>query len=198
MSQTKKSKRDALVETAQVLFHREGIKATGIDTVLEKAGVAKRTLYNHFESKEALILATLERRDAEFMNMLKIAGKKYIKKQECDEKFAPVLAFFDAIDEWTQSDNFTGCMFINASAEYLEKDDPIHIACTQHKLLVINYLQELLTPLGLADNLELALQLALLTDGAIVNSHTTNIRQSVQVAKNVAYILLRLECKVIG
>ncbi len=191
----RKSKREHLVETAQQLFYREGIKGTGIDTVLEHAGVAKRTLYNHFKSKDELIIATLQRRDEEFMVMLKAGVKKYRDKQQGAEEFAGVLAFFDAIDEWTTSSQFSGCMFINASAEYPRQDHPVHVICAMHKRLVIQYLEELMTPLKLETPHALAVQFAVLADGAIVNAHTTSNSSAAQVAKQIARQLLELNCQ---
>jgi AcrR family transcriptional regulator len=192
MTQGRKSKREHLVETAQQLFYREGIKGTGIDTVLEHAGVAKRTLYNHFKSKDELVIATLQRRDQEFMAMLKAGVKKFESRQTGEPAFARVLAYFDAIEEWTTSKQFSGCMFINASAEYPRQDHPVHVICAMHKRLVIQYIEELMSGLTLADPHDLAVQLAVLTDGAIVNAHTTSNRNAAQVAKQVAVSLLTL------
>ena len=62
------SKRDLLINTALELFSREGFHATGIDRILSESGVAKMTLYNHFKSKDELILAALRRRDETFRN----------------------------------------------------------------------------------------------------------------------------------
>lgn len=59
-------RREHLIETALQLFYQHGYHATGIDTILAASGVAKRTLYKHFASKDALILAVLRRRDAQF------------------------------------------------------------------------------------------------------------------------------------
>ena len=61
------SRRDHLVETAIRLFNRDGFHATGIDTILSEAGVAKMTLYKHFKSKDDLIVAALRRRDERWM-----------------------------------------------------------------------------------------------------------------------------------
>ena len=58
------AKRDQLIDTALELFNRDGYRATGIDKILAESGVAKMTLYNHFGSKDELIVAALERRDA--------------------------------------------------------------------------------------------------------------------------------------
>ena len=192
MRQGRKSKREHLVETAQQLFYREGIKGTGIDTVLEHAGVAKRTLYNHFKTKDELVIATLQRRDQEFMAMLKAGVKKFESRQTGEPAFARVLAYFDAIEEWTTSKQFSGCMFINASAEYPRQDHPVHVICAMHKRLVIQYIEELMSGLTLVDPHDLAVQLAVLTDGAIVNAHTTSNRNAAQVAKQIAVSLLTL------
>ena len=62
------TKRDHLIDTALELFSRDGFQATGIDKILKESGVAKMTLYNHFKSKDELILAVLRRRDETFRN----------------------------------------------------------------------------------------------------------------------------------
>lgn len=186
----KTNKREHLVATAQRLFYQEGIKGTGIDRIIEEAAVAKRTLYNHFNSKDELIIAALHRRDAEFMTMLTTLVEKYESKQSGDARFKKILAFFDAIEEWTQSRHFSGCMFINASAEYPSRNDPVHAVCSSHKKLVMAYLEELLAPLDIQETQHLSVQLAILTDGAIVNAHTANIANAASIAKGMAFQLL--------
>ncbi|HAD87737.1 MAG TPA: TetR family transcriptional regulator, partial [Rhodospirillaceae bacterium] len=64
------SKRQLLIDTALDLFRREGYHATGIDRVIAEAGVARMTLYNHFKSKDELILAALRHRDSGFRDGL--------------------------------------------------------------------------------------------------------------------------------
>ena len=64
-------KRDHLVDTAAALFQRDGFHATGIDTILAEAGVAKMTLYNHFKSKDELIVAALEVEGARYIAWLR-------------------------------------------------------------------------------------------------------------------------------
>ena len=127
-----------------------------------------------------------------FMAMLKAGVKKFESRQTGEPAFARVLAYFDAIEEWTTSKQFSGCMFINASAEYPRQDHPVHVICAMHKRLVIQYIEELMSGLTLADPHDLAVQLAVLTDGAIVNAHTTSNRNAAQVAKQIAVSLLTL------
>ncbi|MBN7819817.1 TetR/AcrR family transcriptional regulator [Bowmanella sp. Y26] len=186
----KKSKRDELVEVAQKLFYQHGFRITGIDTILEHSGVAKRTLYNHFKSKDELVVAALNKRDLEFMAMIKKYVAKFEKQQEGDPKYARILAYFDALSEWFNSDKFNGCMFINASAEYPRKTDPIHVVCENHKRLVLQYISELISEIKLREPDEVALQLSLLSDGAIVCAHTTNMLNAAEIAKTTAMLVL--------
>lgn len=184
------SRRDHLVDTAMKLFCKHGFRATGIDTVLAESGVAKKTLYNHFRSKDELIIATLQKRDADFMAFAREGVARLADKQTGDPRMARVLALFDAIAEWAEGDNFTGCTFINASAEFPRREDPIHVACANHKKLVIQYIEELISELQLPDAHKIAKQVALLIEGAIVFAHTTCDTSGVPLAKETARRLL--------
>jgi len=97
---------------------------------------------------------------------------------------------FDAIAQWVASENFNGCMFINASAEYSDPDSAINAICRHHKIQVISYIEELLTESKLNKTSALAKQIAILIDGAIVNAHTCGDKNAPQHAKAVALILL--------
>jgi AcrR family transcriptional regulator len=184
------SRRDHLVETALALFCRQGFRATGIDNVLRESGVAKKTLYNHFKSKDELIVAVLHKRDEDFLGSLRQSVIRLAPLQQGDPRMSRVLAFFDGLDEWINGDDFNGCTFINASAEYPRLDDPVHVACADHKELLVRFLEELLADLQLQDSASIARQLALLADGAIVNAHTAGERQSATYAKDAARQLL--------
>ncbi|WDE14605.1 TetR/AcrR family transcriptional regulator [Thalassomonas haliotis] len=126
------SKKRALINTAMRLFYRKGIHAVGINEVLKVSGIAKKTLYHHFASKDDLILACLHYRDKLFIRWL---------KQQLDAAppgKAAVLALFDALDNWFNNRSeelgeFNGCFFINASAEYSQAESLIYAACQQHK-----------------------------------------------------------------
>jgi AcrR family transcriptional regulator len=184
------SRRDHLVDTALKLFCKHGFRATGIDLVLGESGVAKKTLYNHFKSKDELIIAALRQRDDEFMASLGDTIARLAPQQEGDPRMARVLAFFDGLHEWFTGDSFNGCTFINASAEFPRTDDPVHVACATHKKLVIQFIQELLSEMQLPDSQLVARQLALLADGATVNAHTAGDLQAAMTAKAVARQLL--------
>jgi AcrR family transcriptional regulator len=184
------SRRDHLVDTATQLFSKNGFRATGIDTVLETSGVAKKTLYNHFRSKDELIIAALQKRSADFMGMARKGTARLAPHQDGDPRMARVLAFFDVVGRVVNSEDFSGCAFINASAEYPRRDDPVHVACTNHKKLLTQFIAELITELQLEDPQEVARQITLLLDGAIVTAHTTCDLTGMVLAKETVRRLL--------
>ena len=140
------TKRDKLVVTALELFARDGFHATGLNRILGDPGAAPMTPYNHFKSKDELILAVLHRRDEQFRN-------DFMRDVErrADTPRDRLLALFDVLGDWFAGRGFTGCMFINASAEYTDPADPIHAAAAEHKRLVCDYVRELATAAGAAD-----------------------------------------------
>ena len=188
------SRRDHLVETATKLFCKHGFRATGIDTVLAESGVAKKTLYNHFRSKDELIIASLQKRDEDFMNFARDGIEKYAPAQEGDPRMARVLALFDALSDWAMGADFNGCTFINASAEFPRREDPIHVACVNHKKLVTQFIEELIAELPLPDSRQSARQISLLIEGAIVMAHTACDTSGISLAKETTRQLLESDC----
>ena len=179
------SRREHLVDTALELFSREGYHATGIDRILAEAGVAKMTLYNHFKSKDELILAALRRRDELFRNwfMREVERRGQAPRER-------LLAVFDTLGAWFDKPSFSGCSFINASAEFGNPDDPIHGACAEHQHLVLGYLTELARQAGAKDPEGLAESLMLLMEGAIVLRHVACRRDAAGKARATAEILV--------
>ena len=179
------ARRDHLVDTALRLFCQHGFHATGIDRILAESGVAKMTLYKHFKSKDELILAVLRRRDEQFRNWFMRAVEQRAKTPR-----DRLLAIFDALDEWFTGKDFTGCTFINASAEFADHDDPIHAVAAEHKRLVLAYVRDLAAAAGAADPDTLARELALLVEGAIVLAHVTGQADTARQAQKAAKTIL--------
>lgn len=180
------SRRDDLIDTALRLFYTQGFHATGIDKVLAESGVAKMTLYKHFKSKDELILAVLNRRDEQFRNWL--MGEM--------EKVSPnprerLLAMFDALEIWFRGRafkglGFFGCAFINASSEFGDQEHPAHRISSEHKRRIVDYLTKVCADAGARNPSELAEQLALLKEGAIVTAHVRGISEAARTAKTIA------------
>src|SRR6478735_1631923 len=105
------SARERLLQAADQLFYEEGIHTVGIDRVIEKAGVAKASLYKNFGSKDELVRAYLARRHA--ARQLRITAKL----AEHDAPRDRILAVFDVLVDISSRPGFRGCAFVNASAE---------------------------------------------------------------------------------
>ncbi|GLQ31340.1 TetR/AcrR family transcriptional regulator [Litoribrevibacter albus] len=155
-------KRQHLVDTALKLFYEKGIHSIGINEILKVAGVAKKTLYTHFESKEALLLAALKQRDEIFVQWLdnRLAGAE--TNQQTVEKV------FNALEEWfsgaaPELGDFRGCFFVNTSAEFSDPNSDISLYCQAHKQRV----RELIKTHMPFSNTPLLDAICLLKEGAI-------------------------------
>ena len=124
-----KSGRERLVAAAIELFYRHGFGAVGLDRVIDAAGVTKTTFYKHFQSKDDLMVAAVQRRD-EWESQ---AWDRAVRKVAGDDPAAQLLAMFDVMDLWFNDPDFRGCMFINAAAEFPNPHDPVHQAAAAHK-----------------------------------------------------------------
>ena len=175
------SKRDELIQKAFVTFYKHGFHATGMDLLAAETGISKTSMYNHFRTKEDLILAVLRYRDESFRNWMvrRVEALATTPKEQ-------LIATFDVLGEWFAQPEFRSCMFIKASGEYPDADDPIHAQSAEHKRLLFAYVQNLAKKAGASDPDELARQLMLLKEGAIVTAHLGHSEDPVRDAKNVA------------
>ncbi|MBS3797842.1 MULTISPECIES: TetR/AcrR family transcriptional regulator [unclassified Pseudoalteromonas] len=165
-------KRQLLVDTALTLFYRNGINSIGINEILNVSGVAKRTLYAYFQSKEALVLAALQQRHDTFAAWLEtvLTGAK------SDEEV--VLKLFSALESWfndgeSQLGDFRGCFFINTSAEFSDVNSDILRFCHHHKEATREIIARHLKS---ADGLLLD-AICLMKEGAIVSAHLGGKKQ---------------------
>ncbi len=178
-------RREHLLDTALSLFRTDGFHATGIDKILATAGVAKMTLYNHFRSKDELILAALRRRDESFRNwFVRDVERRATKPRD------RLLALFDALGHWLASDGVAGCMFINAAAEYGDCDHPIHVVAAEHKRLLTGYVRDLAAAAGAIDADRLARQLYILIEGATVATQVCSRTDAARDARDAAELLV--------
>ncbi|MDA0997746.1 MAG: TetR/AcrR family transcriptional regulator, partial [Proteobacteria bacterium] len=179
------SKADCLVDTAVRLFYKNGFHATGIQELLDAAGVSKMTLYGNFASKDELILAALRRRDTDF--------RTWFERRTHERAAEPrkrLLAMFDTLDEWIRSDEFFGCLFINASAEFSAADSAVHRLCVEHKNMVLAYITATAVAAGALLPDILGGQLFLLAEGAIVDAHVRLNKNAALDAKDAAEVLV--------
>jgi AcrR family transcriptional regulator len=174
-----------VLDTACTLFYRDGFRATGIDRILAKSGAAKMTLYHHYASKEALIVAVLNRRDREVREHFAAE----IERRAADPR-ARLLAVFDVLAESIKAPDFHGCMASRAAAEYGDPAHPVHAAAAEHKRRFFSWLRELARAAGAGRPYELAAQLMLLFDGAIVIAQVTGAHDAPAQARKAAESLI--------
>lgn len=159
-----KTGRDRLVVAAVELFYRQGFQAVGIDQVIAKAGVTKTTFYKHFESKDELMVAAVQRRD-EWESQ---AWARAVMKKAGDDPVAQLLGMFDVMDMWFNDPDFRGCLFINTAVEFPNPHDPVHEAAAVHKRKARDQFRDLARAAGMTEADAFADEYTLLFEGALI------------------------------
>jgi AcrR family transcriptional regulator len=173
----KPSMKDRILKTADRLFYLQGIRAVGVDTIAAEIGISKRTLYNHFPSKDVLISAYLERR--------------FVQPRPSDKSpVEQILGLFDSLERHFAHKDFRGCPFVNAVAELGSEDRPVREIAVGFKESRRLWFRDHLVKLGVADAEGLATQLALLVDGSIAQNLVRKDPAISRAAKEVAKVLL--------
>jgi AcrR family transcriptional regulator len=178
--------RERILEAAYDLFSRNGVRAVGIDTIVERSGVARMTLYRHFPSKDALVLAFLERREQRWT-------KDWLEREverRADDPRERLLAIFDLFDAWFQRRDFEGCSFINVLLEIADSGHALHRASTQYLARIRAFVERLATEAGVADPEGFAKQWHILMKGSIVAACEGD-RQAGQRAREIGALLLQ-------
>ncbi len=182
------SARQRLLETASELFYREGIRAIGVDTIVERSGVGKATLYRHFPSKDDLIVAYLEEEDRAHWIWFEevIAAYEGLPKEQ-------LLAWFEACTQRLTESGFRGCAFLNALAEFSEADHPVHRCAVEHEHALRSRLYHLSLQVGARDPEQLADQLLLVSSGALSSAPIFGPTGPVVQLKTIAAHLIDLQ-----
>jgi AcrR family transcriptional regulator len=153
--------RRKLLDVAAALFYREGIGSIGVDRISAEAGVSKRSLYQHFASKEALVAAALADFGPAILEL-------YVPVD--DDATSPgqkILSAFDALGRWSRAPDFRGCPFLNVSTELADPHHPARAVARDYKLRLLRYFTRQ-ARIGHANRPQtLAEQLLMVFDGAI-------------------------------
>jgi len=157
---------DHILTAAGTLFYREGIRAVGIDRIIEEANVAKATLYRHFASKDELVLAFLRRREEVWTH----GWVEAEARRRSDDPEGRLLAIFDLFDEWFHRDDFEGCSFINVMLETATLEHPAGRASADHLERIRDVLRSLAADAGLRDVDDFARSFHILMKGSIVQA----------------------------
>jgi AcrR family transcriptional regulator len=176
-----------VLDAASELFYERGIHAVGVDTISDAAGVSKKTLYDRFGSKDALVVSYLQHRDARWRAHLAAALEAVPEPGP-----ARVLTVFDAAIFWSDDNSPKGCSAINARAEVSEADGARSVfpEVTRQKVWLLDLFAELSRDAGISDPDATAQSLMLLYEGAIVTVGMHTFAEPFERARAVAARLL--------
>ncbi|HEY3597071.1 MAG TPA: TetR/AcrR family transcriptional regulator [Paraburkholderia sp.] len=156
-----------LLRAATELFYRNGVRAVGVDAVVERAGVNKMSLYRQFSSKDDLIVAYLEREDREFF----VRFERSIARHPGDAA-TQLTQYFEDLARRASADEYRGCPFVNVSMEFPDASHPARLCVARNKAKLVARLDELAAQAGAHDPSALANALALLIEGVYAASQT--------------------------
>jgi AcrR family transcriptional regulator len=177
--------RERILESAYALFSRSGLRAVGIDDVIDHASVAKATLYRHFASKDELALAFLARREERWTH-------GWVEQEARQRGTTPeeqLLAIFDLFDEWFHRPDFEGCSFINVLLEVGDLGHPVGRASADHLANIRTVIATLAEEAGLREPEEFARSWHILMKGSIVQAGEGDL-EAAKRAQRMARLLL--------
>lgn len=182
--------RQRLIEASIRRFYRDGFRSVGIDQILSDVGISKTAFYKHFACKEDLMLAGLEMQNC----WLQDTFRTMVRQRGGPTALGQLHALFDVVDTIIESDDFHGCIFVNASMEFPLPHEPAHVAATQSKKAIEDFVHALAVDAGASQPRELARELCLIMEGAYVTRHVTGDKQTIEVARGLAQLAISARC----
>jgi AcrR family transcriptional regulator len=174
------------MKAAYDLFSRHGTRTVGVDAVIGQAGVAKMTLYRNFASKDDLILAFLERREAHWTHGWVRAGAH----RRGETPAQRLLAIFELFGEWFARPDFEGCSFVTTLLEVTNRDSPVRQASIKHLANIRSFLSELAAEAGIADPDSFARKWHILMKGSIISAAEGDTQAAAR-ARELGLLLLK-------
>lgn len=175
------SSRERIIKVAHDLFYRGGFRGVGLDNILDEVGVSKTTFYNHFESKEELVMAVLKEHDRwwrdEFVRLLRKHGGDHPRNQ--------LLAIPDVLLEMYCDEGYNGCFFVNVAVEFPLPHDPAHLAARDHKMAMEDILKQIAGYANCRDPGALAEELSLLMEGSYVTHQISRQTERTEVFRRM-------------
>jgi AcrR family transcriptional regulator len=177
--------REKILATAEQLIYQNGIHATGMDLLVKTSGVARKSIYRYFATKDEVAAAALNARDVRWMAWFRTESDK------AETADARILNMFVVLKGWFESEGFHGCAFINTAGEIGDPNDPIRLIAKLHKQKLFDYTLELCEQLNIEQPSALAKQLLILMEGAITMARVMGDFSAADSAKDVAQLLLK-------
>lgn len=176
--------REKILSTAEQLIYQHGIHATGMDLLVRTSGVARKSIYRHFATKDEVAAAALNARDVRWMEWFKTESDK------AESPEARILNMFTVLKGWFASEGFKGCAFINTAGEVGDADNPIRHIARMHKQKLLDYTLELAEQMNATQPILLARRLLILIEGAITMARVMGDHRAVDDAKEIAKLLI--------
>ncbi|WP_338426241.1 TetR/AcrR family transcriptional regulator [Sphingopyxis kveilinensis] len=170
--------RTQALTVAASLFYAKGVRAVGMEEIVETSGIAKTTIYRHFPTKDALVEAFLEKEDAEFWHQWDAAVAS-----------APSAdRVLDSLGDWigarVERPGYRGCPQINVAAEFADPGHPARTIARRHKAEMLRRLEAICHDAGAKPAVRVAMQLALLIDGAFMSDGRLSGRDAAAILKS--------------
>ncbi|WP_051341237.1 TetR/AcrR family transcriptional regulator [Pseudonocardia spinosispora] len=172
---------DRLLDSATTLFDREGIRAVGIDRLIADADVARASLYQHFGSKDTLVVSYLRRADEKDR-----AGYERAVRGLDDRPLDRVRTVFRLAGAAARRRDYRGCLYLNALTEFPDQDSPVRAVVNAHRQWLLTELTTALTQAGAREPEQLATNLQMLYDGALVGSKANRSATPIEQAAALA------------
>jgi AcrR family transcriptional regulator len=182
----KTTTRQRLIDASVRRFYRDGFRNVAIDQILSDVGISKTAFYKHFECKEDLMLAALESQG----NWVEQTFRGMIRERGGSSALGQLHALLDVVEQIIESDEFQGCIFVNAAMEFPLPHEPAHIAAAQNKQAIEDIVHAVAVEAGAADPRSLARELCLIMEGAYVTRHVTQNKQTIGIARRVAALVI--------
>lgn len=177
---------EKVLSTASRLFYTNGVRAVGIEWIVAESGVAKTSLYRHFQTKDELVAAFLEREDREFWQQ----WDRAVAAAPANPK-AELMSLLDWIGKRVSRDGYRGCPQINVAAEFADPEHPARKIRRRHKVAMLERLRDIVGRIGVTQPDDTAVQLALLIDGAFTSDGRLSKTNAVRILQSGAEALLR-------
>ncbi|MEM8778021.1 MAG: TetR/AcrR family transcriptional regulator [Cyanobacteria bacterium P01_G01_bin.49] len=179
--------RERILKTVDCLFYEQGYLATGINQIIAEAQVAKASFYQHFPSKESLVLEYLKVRNTEFLNHIKQVEKQF------SEPKAKILALFDDLADCAKQTEYRGCFFVNLTAEFSQPESKPRQLIARFKIELKTHIEQLALKALPDDNdssLLIATTIYLLYEAALLETRIHHDLWPIEVSKAVTNRLL--------
>lgn len=176
---------EKVLRAASRLFYANGVRAVGIEWIVAESGVAKTSLYRHFQTKDDLVAAFLEREDREFWQQ----WEEVVAAAPANPR-AQLMSLLEWIGKRVSRDGYRGCPQINVAAEFSDAEHPARHIRRRHKTEMLERLRDIVNRIGVTRPDDISVQLALLIDGAFTSDRRLSKSTAVRILQSAADALL--------